>query len=552
MRWDADLPDDLVERIWQDPHALLSEGTVLQDKPRCTVVRIDHSLGSFVWKHHNWGTIRRTVKRSLSQSSARKSLSDAGYLYAAGVPTPRPRALVERRIGPFKSCSYILTDYVPGTSLYRLMRFERPTSQIVHQLARQVATIWQQLDDLRVCHRDFKPENLLVDPQGKVWLIDMERMRRFRRLAPIRRNQAKDLSDLLHPRNWRSDPSAAEVFRREILRTPAATERMVGPLGAAHPLSQPLLSTNRPSQLVSVFIPCRNAGDTISACIESVRDMADEILVADAGSTDETLRVVREIGGCRVIEQRCQDPVTFESWAHSHARHSWILRILPDEQLNSELGRQVQDLVATEPAEDGFRIARTFFLRGQPLKHGGFHRDLSLRLYRKDAGRYEMRDGRVEVTVSSHKIGHVKACLACQMCFSIEHRLSNTMRLATRAAEDDRRKGLRPKRRIVLWHAPWRFLQSYILRWGWLDGWAGLHASCLAVIEIYLRETRLWEMHQPLDLRRASSGRQDLKYFDPDSTADQESLTIAAPFVVPDESAITPGNSDKRQLRSAA
>src|SRR5262245_17314050 len=85
IQYDADLPTDLVERLWQDPHAALADGRMLQDKPRCTVVRLDHELGAFVWKHHNWGTLRRTIKRALSESSAHKCWADAGCLFQAGV-----------------------------------------------------------------------------------------------------------------------------------------------------------------------------------------------------------------------------------------------------------------------------------------------------------------------------------------------------------------------------------------------------------------------------------------------------------------------------------
>ena len=197
LQWDADLPSDFVERIWNDPHALLADGEKLQDKLRCTVARVEHLAGIFTWKHHNWGTLRRTVKKSLAESPARKSWQDSGYLRAAGIPTPRIRAVLERCIGPFQNYSYLLTDYIVGTSLYRLMRFERPSAELVDHLARQVAAIWQQLDELCVWHNDFKTENFLVDRDGKVWLIDFERMRRFRECDrdQMRTRQMKDADD---------------------------------------------------------------------------------------------------------------------------------------------------------------------------------------------------------------------------------------------------------------------------------------------------------------------------------------------------------------------
>lgn len=516
MCWDAELSNELVEQLWRDPHVLLKAGCKLQDKLRCTVVRLEHAGRPFVWKHHNWGSLRRTVKRSLHQSVASKSWHDARLVETAGIPTPRPRAYVERRLGPLKVCSYILTDFVEGTSLYRIMRYGHPTEQFVRYLARQVADIWQRLDELCVIHNDFKTENLLIDPQGKVWLIDFEKMRRLRRRSQVRRRQVKDARDLLHPRNWRTNPWAAEVFREAIRQTPAGQEAVAGCDGAGHPLSHPVAAANRPTQLVTVLVPCRNAARTIRPCLESVRDMADEILVADASSTDDTRRLVREFGDCRIIEGEGPADAAFEAWANEHAQHPWILRLLPDEQLNPELARKVQDLLATEPREDGFRIGRTFCFGGTRLTHGGFHRETSIRLYRKSAARYETRDGRVEVTIPSGKPGWFKPRLFFHAYSSAEQYLSDAIQVAGRAAEDAYRRGERPRRRGVLWRAPWQFARSYVLGGGWLDGWAGLHASWTSAFAICLREAMLWDMYQPAAMPRSvvNDGRQELQLFD--------------------------------------
>ena len=51
MRWDAELPPDLIDRMWNEPLALLSESNKLQDKLRCSVAKLDHPAGPFVWKH---------------------------------------------------------------------------------------------------------------------------------------------------------------------------------------------------------------------------------------------------------------------------------------------------------------------------------------------------------------------------------------------------------------------------------------------------------------------------------------------------------------------
>jgi (heptosyl)LPS beta-1,4-glucosyltransferase len=554
MCWDADMPRALVDRIWQEPHALLSDGTKLQVKPRCTVVRFEYGDETFVWKHHNWGSIRRTVQRSLSRSTARKTWADGVFLSDGGVPTPRPRAFVERRLGPFNRSSYVLTDYVPGTSLYRYMRFEKPSRAIVLNLAKQVAAIWQQLDELRVWHNDFKTENLLVDPHGKVWLIDLERTRRYSNVDNMRRRQMRDVSDLLHPRNWRSDPQAAEVFRQEILKTPAAIATLAGPHGKGHPLTRPTQASNRPSQLVTVFIPCRNAADTILPCIESVRDMADEILVADSGSTDDTVPIVRACGGCQIIEKTCEDGATFEAWAESHARHRWILRLLPDEQLNPDLGRQVQDLLATEPKTDGVLISSSVHVRGQRLRHSDVQHKPSIRLYRKAAARYENRQGRVEVSIPSEKVGKLRPRLVHELCPNTEQFLTELIRRAERAAGEAFAKGKRPKIRNVLWRAPWKFVKLYLWKGGWLDGWAGLHASYLSAHSAYLQEALLWSMWQPLEARNnaASEIRHELRVFNPALAIMPNAAEPIVPFDPAPDLTIAGNELDMRQTRTAA
>jgi glycosyltransferase involved in cell wall biosynthesis len=304
--------------------------------------------------------------------------------------------------------------------------------------------------------------------------------------------------------------------------------------------------------LVTVLIPCRNAAESIVACVESVRDMADEILIADTGSTDDTVRLVRSMGDCRIVQRQSADEAALESWAASHARHPWIFRILPGERLNSELARQVQDTIATEPAEDGFRVIRSIYFRGHLLKHGGFQRESSLRLYRKGRARYEVHNGRVEVTVDPNETGRLASRLEYEVCFDIDGHLREMMRVAGRIAADNRRNQRRPTRWRAIGLAAWQLLHSYILRFGFLDGWAGLHACCLSAFAIYLREAMLWEMNEPALARRTvmRDHWQELKVFDPNTSTGATDQVNVAQFAEPVEAA--PADPAPRQMRPAA
>jgi hypothetical protein len=167
---------------------------------------------------------------------------------------------------------------------------------------------------------------------------------------------------------------------------------------------------------------------------------------------------VREFGGCRIIHGRADDDATFLTWAAHQATHPWVLLVHPDEQLNPELGRQVQDVTASDPNKDGFRIWRAIYFRGRRLTHGGFQHDSSVRLFRKDAVRFEMRGGQVEPKVLESKIGQLASRLICE----------------ARPNGDQPRPSWHSDNS---WRRVWPMLNTYVLRLGFLDGRAGLAAA---------------------------------------------------------------------------
>ena len=67
------------------------------------------------------------------------------------------------------------------------------------------------------------------------------------------------------------------------------------------------------NQPLTVVIPCKNERKNIRHCVESVRDLAAEIIIADSGSTDGTLEVVERLGGCRLLEREYVSPSSFKN-----------------------------------------------------------------------------------------------------------------------------------------------------------------------------------------------------------------------------------------------
>ena len=100
---------------------------------------------------------------------------------------------------------------------------------------------------------------------------------------------------------------------------------------------------------LTVLIPCKNERMNIRSCIESCYGIADEILVADSGSTDETLEIAREFDKVRIIEREYITSGDFKNWAIPQATHEWVLIIDADERVTRELANEI--LLASKDKE---------------------------------------------------------------------------------------------------------------------------------------------------------------------------------------------------------
>ena len=128
---------------------------------------------------------------------------------------------------------------------------------------------------------------------------------------------------------------------------------------------------------LTVIIPCKDEEKNIGYCIKSIASIADEILVADSGSTDKTMEIARQYKA-RIIEREYIYSADFKNWAIPQATHQWILLLDADERATPELIREVQDVLMHTPEYQGYYIFRKNFLFGHPVKrfllytiHGG-------------------------------------------------------------------------------------------------------------------------------------------------------------------------------------
>jgi glycosyltransferase involved in cell wall biosynthesis len=250
---------------------------------------------------------------------------------------------------------------------------------------------------------------------------------------------------------------------------------------------------------LTVLIPCKDERLNIRPCIESIRSIADEILIADSGSTDGTLDIVREMGGCRIIEREYVNSANFKNWAIPQARHSWVLLVDADERVTPELAEDIRQVLAAPPAEkDGFWIGRLNHYLGYRIKHCGWNSDDVIRLFRRDESRYEARWVHSEVVLPPERVGKLRHSLLHYTTWDSDQYLRKQIRYANWGAMNLRDRGHRPSTAAMFLRAPLRFLQLYFLRLGFLDGAAGFQVCMHTAFYAFLKQAKLWEMHHAL------------------------------------------------------
>lgn len=249
---------------------------------------------------------------------------------------------------------------------------------------------------------------------------------------------------------------------------------------------------------LTVIIPCRNERANITACIASVEAIADEILVADSLSTDDTVARARQFNKVRLVEREYRTSGDFKNWAIPQAQHDWILLLDADERATTALRDEVKKLLEGGPPCDGYWIYRNNHFMGHPLHFGDARTDKVLRFFRRDLGRYVGPSDHGEIRISTGKVGTLRHKLDHYTCWSYDQYFGKFDRYTRLQAEQWHEAGQDTSYAKLLLGPAWRFFREYILQLGILDGKAGLQLSWLAAFYSFTKQARLWQLQHGL------------------------------------------------------
>lgn len=245
-----------------------------------------------------------------------------------------------------------------------------------------------------------------------------------------------------------------------------------------------------PDPTISVIIISRDEAADIEDCLRSV-SWAHEIVVVDSGSTDET----------RTIAARWTDHVHEVPWkgfgpqknhALDLATGDWILSLDCDERVSDELKRE---LLATLGRTDcsAFMIPFRSNYCGRFMRFGEWSGERKLRLFRRDAGRFDDVPVHERIHVDG-RIGRLRGRILHYSVRSRSEMHDKSRRYARLGAEAAYAAGKRANRLTAVGRGSWAFIRSLILKGGLLDGWKGFTLSIDVASATYQRYRRLAEL----------------------------------------------------------
>jgi len=242
---------------------------------------------------------------------------------------------------------------------------------------------------------------------------------------------------------------------------------------------------------LTAIIPTYNEEATLRDCLASV-SFADEILVVDSFSTDQSLDIARQFGA-RILQHEYVYSARQKNWAIPQAAHEWVLLVDSDERVTPELRDEILALLRGDPGHDGYWILRANHFLGRRITHCGWGTDKVIRLFRRDVSRYQDREVHAEIDlpgplpVLRHPLEHHSFRSFGQYWRKLQ--LYSEWG-AGQLYKDGRRAGAFS----IFFRPLTRFMKMYVVRMGFLDGVHGLVLSMLGAFTVYLKYARLWEM----------------------------------------------------------
>ncbi|MEK6616573.1 MAG: glycosyltransferase family 2 protein [Bacteroidota bacterium] len=247
---------------------------------------------------------------------------------------------------------------------------------------------------------------------------------------------------------------------------------------------------------LSVVIITLNEEKNIERCLDSVKDIADDIVVVDSFSTDRTEEICKA-KGVRFIQHKFDGYIEQKNWATTQAKFPYMLSLDADEALSDELKKSI--LAAKQNwTKDGFYMNRLTNYCGRWIRHCGWYPDAKLRLLDSRKGKwgginphdkYELFDGKIFA-------GFLKGDILHYSYYSVEEHYKQAEKFSEIASKQMQMKGRKISYPMIFFRSGFKFFRNYFLKLGFLDGRRGYVICRITAWETFTKYYKLYRHNQ--------------------------------------------------------
>jgi glycosyltransferase involved in cell wall biosynthesis len=241
---------------------------------------------------------------------------------------------------------------------------------------------------------------------------------------------------------------------------------------------------------ISAVVISENEEHNIDRCLKSLL-FCDEIILVDSNSTDQTRELAKKYTK-HIVLRAWSGYSDQKNFANGLAENDWVLSVDADEEVSPELKREINLILSGENSYSAFHAPRKTYHSGKWIRYGGWYPNRLVRLFRKSEGTW-VGDELHERWNTQGRVGKLENHIHHFSFRNIFDQVERNNRYSSLGAVSLAKRG----KKFSLWKIctkpPLKFFETYLLKFGFRDGFPGFLISVSAAYSVFLKWAKLWE-----------------------------------------------------------
>lgn len=249
-------------------------------------------------------------------------------------------------------------------------------------------------------------------------------------------------------------------------------------------------------KLISAAIITYNEEKNIQRCLESLQDIADEIVVVDSLSTDATKAICAKFN-VQFIEQKFLGYIEQKNFAITQTKHDFVLSLDADEALDETLKQSILQVKQQGLQADSYKMNRCTSFCGRWIKHGTWYPDKKIRLFNKQKAKWAGVNPHDSIeTIASSTCEFIKGDILHYSYNNLEEVIAQANKFTTIQAEAMYAKGRRASVLNLIVNPAIAFISGYVFKAGFLDGTDGFILAKTIAYQTMLKYAKLMHIQK--------------------------------------------------------